>query len=100
MKYREHRACDWLNAKNVEVYGLEERLLLAKALIYVKKSSKCSWFVCPHCNNMKQLRSYKHQVFTINLNKVGLSPYDDKRYISEDGVTTLAHGHYSINTFK
>ena len=44
-----HRACDWLNAKNVEVYCLEERLLLAKALIYVKKSTKCSWFVCPHC---------------------------------------------------
>ena len=47
-------------------------------------------------NNMKQLRSFKHQIYTLNMNKIGLSPYDDKRYILEDGVTTLAYGHYSI----
>ena len=38
--------------------------------------------------NMKQLRSYKHQIYTVNLNKIGLSPYDDKRFILDDGVTT------------
>ena len=46
--------------------------------------------------NMKQIRSYKHQLYTVNLNKIGLSSYDDKRYICDDGVTTLAHGHRSV----
>ena len=26
--------------------------------------------------------------------KLSLSPYDDKRYVLDDGVTTLAYGHY------
>ena len=46
---------------------------------------------------MQQLRSEKHKIYTANLNKVGLSPYDDKRYILEDGITTLAYGHYHIH---
>jgi len=46
--------------------------------------------------NMTRIQSFKHNVFSVNLNKIGLSPYDDKRYILDDGVTTLAHGHYKI----
>ena len=42
------------------------------------------------------IRSYNHQVFTEKQNKVALSPYDDKRYILEDQIHTLAWGHYKI----
>ena len=35
-----------------------------------------------------------HQHYSIKLNKIGLSPYDDKRFILDDGISTLAHGHY------
>ena len=41
-------------------------------------------------------RSYRHEVYTDEVNKVALCPIDDKRYILEDGVHTLALGHYSI----
>ena len=44
--------------------------------------------------NMNRIQSFKHHLYSVNLNKIGLSPYDDKRYILDDGVTTLAHGHY------
>ena len=46
--------------------------------------------------SMQQIRSFKHNLYTVNLNKIGLSPFDDKRYISGNGCDTLAHGHYSI----
>ena len=36
------------------------------------------------------LRSYNHEVYTEEINKVALSALDDKRYILSDGVHTLA----------
>ena len=42
------------------------------------------------------LRSYEHEVYTEEVNKVALSAQDDKRYILNDGVHTLAWGHYKI----
>ena len=43
------------------------------------------------------IRSYDHEVYTEKINKIALSPFDDKRYILEDGIHTLAWGHYKIN---
>ena len=45
---------------------------------------------------MNILRSYDHEVYTEKVNKVALSAEDDKRYILEDGIHTLAWGHYKI----
>ena len=42
------------------------------------------------------LRSYEHEVYTEEVNKVALSAEDDKRYILSDGVHTLAWGHHKI----
>ena len=42
------------------------------------------------------IRSYNHEVYTEEVNKVALSAADDKRYILKDGIHTLAWGHYKI----
>lgn len=42
-------------------------------------------------------RSRNHVLNTVNINKVCLTAYDDKRYILEDGITTLAYGHENIH---
>ena len=42
------------------------------------------------------LRSYEHEVFTEEVNKIALSSIDDKRYILDDGIHTLAWGHHKI----
>ena len=42
------------------------------------------------------LRSYDHEIFTEEVNKIALSSIDDKRYILDDGIHTLAWGHYRI----
>ena len=40
-----------------------------------------------HC--MMGFRSDCHEIFTEKLTKTTLSPYDDKKYILEDGVKTF-----------
>eukprot|EP00117_Sycon_ciliatum_P013188 scpid78025/ scgid4574/ PiggyBac transposable element-derived protein 4 len=45
---------------------------------------------------MTTLRSHSHRIFTETMTKSSLSPFDSKRYIRADGVSTLAHGHHRI----
>ena len=45
---------------------------------------------------MQQIRSYQHEIYSIKQKKIGLSPYDDKRYILNNRCDTLAHGHYRV----
>ena len=57
---------------------------------------KCLTNQKPQLRKMNVIRSYKHDIFTEEVNKVALSANDDKRYILEDGINTLALGHYKI----
>jgi len=44
-----------------------------------------------------RIGSNKLDIYTINQKKVALSNFDDKRFILDDGITTLAHGHYKTS---
>ena len=71
---------------------------------YVKKNVKHEQFlhalrskVCTRatfCN----IRSTNHTLQTLEMTKVCLNAYDDKRYILSDGIHTLAYGHYKIRS--
>ena len=43
--------------------------------------------------SMNTIRSDHHKVCSVSTNKIGLSAFDDKRYICADGISTLAHEH-------
>lgn len=46
--------------------------------------------------NMNFIQSNKHVVHSKTMNKVVLSANDDKRFIMNDGINTLAYGHYKL----
>jgi len=43
------------------------------------------------------LRSFNHEVRSIVQEKAGLSAFDDKRFLRDDGIRSYAYGHYRIN---
>ena len=69
----------------------------------VKKSithedyKKCLFNGKEQLRKMNIIKSRRHEIYTEEVNKVALSPIHDKRHILEDGVYTLALGHYRIS---
>ena len=69
----------------------------------VKKSIKQSHFKDCLFNNqimyhkMRTIRSDHHVISSYEINKISLSCYDDKRYILDDGISSLAYGHFAID---
>ena len=51
-------------------------------------------------SSMKMIRSFDHDIYTVNVTKISLSAYDDKRFIKEDGITSYAYGHFRIDELK
>lgn len=45
---------------------------------------------------MISFKSTDHKIFTNIINKIGLSCFDDKRYILDDGISTYAYGNKNI----
>ena len=50
-----------------------------------------------YLTDIHAMQSRRHNIETIKVNKISLTPYDDKRWVLDDGINTLAFGHYSIS---
>ena len=48
-------------------------------------------------SSMNVIRSQKHKMYTMTMNKISLSAYDDKRYILNDGIQSYAYDNYRIS---
>ena len=44
-------------------------------------------------HKMKIIQAKKHKIGTYEINKIYLSCFDDKRYVLDDGILTLAYVH-------
>ena len=44
-------------------------------------------------HGMNILRSERHEIYGMHVNKISLSPFDSKRWIEEDGIHTKAYGY-------
>ena len=47
-------------------------------------------------HKMKRIQSKSHKSGTYKLNKISLSCFDDKRFILDDGINSLAYGHKKL----
>ena len=47
-------------------------------------------------HKMKRIQSDLHSVGTYEINEISLSCFDDKGYVLDDGINTLAYGHKDI----
>ena len=48
-------------------------------------------------HKMKQIQAKKHKIGTYEIDKISSSCFDDKRYVSDDGIHTLAYFHKGCN---
>ena len=67
-----------------------------KKIITHKDYKKCFFTGKEQLRKMNIIRSHRHEVYTEEVNKVALNRINDKRYILEDGIHTLALEHYRI----
>ena len=51
-------------------------------------------------HKMERILSEKHNIGSYVLNKISLSCSDDKRYILDDGINSLAYGHKNIDKIR
>ena len=49
---------------------------------------------------MKRIQAEKHKMGTNEINKISLSCFDDKRYVLDDGIHTLACFHKDCDDKK
>ena len=47
-------------------------------------------------HNMKRIQSKLHEIGTYDVFKISLSCFDDKRYVLDDGINTVAYFHKDI----
>lgn len=73
--------------------GLKRHLLKD---LTVDTYSRCLFECETTRHTYREIRRFKHRLVTQDSSKVGLSPYEDKRYVLPCGIHTLAYGHYRI----
>ena len=47
-------------------------------------------------HKMKRIQNKKHKIGTYEINKIWLSCFDDKRFVLDDGIHTLAYFHKDL----
>ena len=70
--------------------------LVVKNSITHDDYKNCLFTGTEQLRKMNVIRSHKHNIYAEEVNKVALSPIDDKRHMLEGQTTTLALGNYRI----
>ena len=99
--YRVSDACE--GTSRVEESYEEKKCKGVKKAVIKKTISFNDYKDClfnnkPAMRKMNVIRSHLHTMYTETVNKIALSPFDDKRLIREDNIHTFAYGHKGGNS--
>ena len=72
-----------------------KKTVVKKSIVH-EDYKECLFTGKKQLRRMNVIRSHKHEIYTEEINKIALSSSDDKRHILDDGVYTLALGHYKV----
>ena len=83
------------NKENKTAKGVKKNVIKSELSLsdYLNTLQKCNTMR----HKMRTIRSEHHQISSYQINKVSLSPFDDKRYILDDGISSYAYGNHKIN---
>lgn len=51
-------------------------------------------------HKMNMIRSKDHQLYNVELRKLSLNPYCNKRFLLDDGIHSLSYGNYHLDSLK
>ncbi len=71
--------------------GIKKNII--KETINFKHYFNCLTLKKEEYRKMNTIRSYKHQLYTEEINKKALGAFDDKRYILENGIKSVPYGY-------
>ena len=57
---------------------------------------ECLFNTSTRVDSVVRIGSVDHNLYTIQTNKISLPPFDDKRYVLDDKIQTLAYGYYKL----
>jgi len=77
-------------AKGVQISAVEDRITHDDYVQTIVNSSNTSVDVC-------SIRSFEHKIQTYPQRKVALSAFEDKRFLLQNGISSLPYGHKDIN---
>ena len=94
--YRVSDACE--GTSRVEESYEEKKCKGVKKAVIKKTTTFNDYKNClfnnkPAMRKMNVIRSHLHTMYTETVNKIALSPFDDKRLIREDNIHTFAYGY-------
>ena len=73
-----------------------KKCIVKKTLMFEDYKS-CLFNDSTEYRSQLMFRSTKHEVHTVEVNKVALNRDDDKQISKKDGISTLARGHRSLS---
>ena len=82
------------NKENKTAKGVKKNVIKSELSLsdFLDTLQKCNTMR----HKMRTIRSEYHQISSYQINKVSLSPFDDKRYILDDGISSYAYWNHKI----